>query len=180
MMNRNTGFPPQGNHMPCHRGHASFVPPTPHSCGRSANGGCLPDSRRLPAEGSPKNGPSCPLSRNSRDSSLGHSQNRPRTVPAQNRNDGSGCGCGRGEDKCKRLLEQIRAVDFALWETVLYLDVYPHSCDALETYHKLKAQCEALRREYETACGPLTATGNHSISSWDWMSKPFPWEYDAD
>ena len=50
----------------------------------------------------------------------------------------------------------------------------------VETYHKLKAQCEALRREYETACGPLTATGNHSISSWDWMSKPFPWEYDAD
>ena len=104
--------------------------------------------------------------------------NRPRAVAVESRNNGCGCGC---ENKaCKQLLDQIRAVDFALWETILYLDVYPHSCDALETYHKLKAQSEALRREYEAACGPLTATGNLSTTSWDWVSTPFPWEYDAD
>ena len=90
-----------------------------------------------------------------------------------------GCGCG-GNSSCKLLMDQIRAVDFALYETVLYLDVYPNSCDALETYHKLKAQHEALRREYEATCGPLTAFGNQSTASWDWMGKPFPWEYDAD
>ena len=81
---------------------------------------------------------------------------------------------------CQKLMEQIRAVDFALYETVLYLDVYPHSCDALETYHKLKAQQKELYREYEALCGPLTAFGNESQTSWDWMGKPFPWEYDAD
>ena len=96
----------------------------------------------------------------------------------QNRGDGEGCGNGRGD--CNRLMEQIRAVDFALYETVLYLDAYPHSCDALETYHKLKAQSEVLHKEYETTCGPLTAFGNNSTTSWDWMSQPFPWEYDAD
>ena len=96
------------------------------------------------------------------------------------RNGGCGCGCGgHNGTSCAKLMEQIRAVDFALWETVLYLDVYPHSCDALETYHKLKAQSEALHREYESQCGPLTANGNQSTSSWDWMNKPFPWEYDA-
>jgi hypothetical protein len=81
---------------------------------------------------------------------------------------------------CHTLMDQIRAVDFALYETVLYLDVYPHSCDALETYHKLKAQSHALHEEYESVCGPLTAFGNRSTASWDWMSKPCPWEYDAD
>ena len=92
----------------------------------------------------------------------------------------SRCGCGGNEDGGTHLMEQIRAVDFALYETVLYLDVYPHSCDALETYHKLKAQSEALHAEYETAHAPLTAFGNKSDTSWDWMGKPFPWEYDAD
>ena len=108
----------------------------------------------------------------------------------------SGCGCGSNPNNgngngnhngacgnhssCNRLMDQIRAVDFALYETVLYLDVYPNSCDALETYHKLKAQREALRKEYEASCDPLTAFGNQSTASWDWMSKPFPWEYDAE
>ena len=62
---------------------------------------------------------------------------------------------------------------------ILYLDVYPHSCDALETYRKLKAQSDALHAEYESVCGPLTAFGNKG-DSWDWMGKPFPWEYDAE
>lgn len=109
-------------------------------------------------------------------------QNHDHAVPAMNRGNGCGCGCGNGTDNasCKHLMDQIRAVDFALYETVLYLDVYPHSCDALETYRKLKAQSEALHAEYEASCAPLTAFGNKSDSSWDWMNKPFPWEYDAD
>lgn len=111
-------------------------------------------------------------------------QTRDHAVPALNHGSNCGCSCGNGNGtdtaSCKRLMDQIRAVDFALYETVLYLDVYPHSCDALETYRKLKAQSEALHAEYEASCAPLTAFGNRSDSTWDWMSKPFPWEYDAD
>ena len=77
-------------------------------------------------------------------------------------------------------MEQIRAVDFALYEVILYLDVYPHCHEALETYHKLKERSEALHREYESALGPITAFGNESTTTWDWMKKPFPWEYDAE
>ena len=94
--------------------------------------------------------------------------------------EGGSCGCEGGSVSvnCRKLIEQIRSIDFALYETVLYLDVYPHSCDALETYRKLRAQSEALHAEYEASCGPLTAFGNKG-NAWDWMSKPFPWEYDA-
>ncbi len=81
---------------------------------------------------------------------------------------------------CQKLTEQIRAVDFALYEVILYLDVYPDACDALETYHKLLAQRKALHAEYEAAVGPITAFGNQSTTHWDWMKKPFPWEYNAD
>ena len=93
-----------------------------------------------------------------------------------------GCGHDHGSApvSCRKLMEQIRAVDFALYEVILYLDVYPHSCDALETYHKLKAQREALRKEYENTHGPLTAFTNESGTSWDWIGSPFPWEYGAE
>ncbi len=98
-----------------------------------------------------------------------------------------GCGCNHsdGESRgnrrdCDKLMQQIRAVDFALYEVILYLDVYPHSCDALETYHKLLADSKALHRAYESTVGPITAFGNESTTAWDWMKKPFPWEYDAE
>ncbi len=93
---------------------------------------------------------------------------------------GSGCGCNQNDETCRQLLSRLQAIDFALYELVLYLDVYPQSCDALETYHKLKAQHEALCQEYEEVCGPLTAFGNKSHTTWDWMSHPAPWEYGAE
>ena len=101
--------------------------------------------------------------------------------PSRTPRESGSCGCEGSSVSinCRKLMEQIRAVDFALYETVLYLDAYPHSCDALETYRKLSAQSEALHAEYEVSCGPLTAFGNRG-DTWDWMSKPFPWEYDAE
>ena len=141
------------NHAPCPGGNSNM--PRPSGCGCGMNGAHHHDH--------------------------GH-DGRERAIPIGSRGNGCGCESRSGADTatCKRLMDQIRAVDFALYETVLYLDVYPHSCDALETYHKLKAQSEALRAEYEATCAPLTAFGNKSDTSWDWMGKPFPWEYDAD
>ena len=96
----------------------------------------------------------------------------------------TGCGCGRSNDQqntcaCAGLLAKIRAVDFALYELVLYLDAYPDCRDALDTYHKLLCRKRELIAEYESTCGPLTAFGNESHTSWDWIDKPFPWEYSA-
>ncbi|MBR6781652.1 MAG: spore coat protein CotJB [Clostridia bacterium] len=112
--------------------------------------------------------------------SVPYGNGSPCSTPRTPRESGA-CGCDGGSVSinCKKLMEQIRTVDFALYETVLYLDVYPHSCDALETYRKLRAQSEALHAEYEAACGPLTAFGNRG-DTWDWMSGPFPWEYGAE
>ena len=163
MMNRNNGIPACGSRAHGRCGGTSYTPSPTCSCG---GGTQTAPSRSAPR--SPQNG------------GCGCAPTRSRPLPAQSRGDCREGGCGCEQDRCARLLAQIRAVDFALWETVLYLDVYPHSCDALESYHKLKAQSAVLRREYESACGPLTATGNQSATSWDWFGKPFPWEYGAD
>ena len=172
MMNQYYGFQGRGGRFDCDRAPyrrpmnrsgmmGNQIPRNSGGCGCGMNrGGPLPYGR--------ENGQHTPDERE-------HS--RPTAV--------GGCGCNRNETlrdtgACHRLMEQIRAVDFALYETVLYLDVYPHSCDALETYRKLMEQREALHKEYEMTHGPLTAFGNQSTTSWDWMNKPFPWEYDAD
>ena len=78
-----------------------------------------------------------------------------------------------------RELNQIRAIDFAIQETVLYLNAYPGCRQALEFYHHLIAQRKQLMEHYEKEHGPLTMYGNTSHSSWDWIEGPWPWEPDA-
>lgn len=80
---------------------------------------------------------------------------------------------------CKALMEQIRALDFAIVETALYLNAYPENCEALAYYHELTDKREVLAHSYEQHCGPLTIGGNKSVNTWDWTHGPWPWECDA-
>ena len=85
------------------------------------------------------------------------------------------CNC----NNCKKQLDALRALDFAIQETVLYLDAYPECMEALHYYHSLIEQRAQLVESYETNCAPLTMYGNRCHQSWDWVSKPWPWEFDA-
>lgn len=100
--------------------------------------------------------------------------------------DGSGIGMReesmsgrRGKTSGAHLLQEIRALEFAIVEVVLYLDAYPCDGRALKLYHRLMDQRAPLVAEYEASVGPLTAFGNVSRCSWDWVNKPFPWEREA-
>lgn len=98
----------------------------------------------------------------------------------QNQNGDCGCGCGQDTGDCHKLLRQIQTVDFALYEVILYLDAYPEDCEALATYHKLLTRRNTLVAAYEETCGPITAFGNVSTTSWDWVKTASPWEYPDD
>lgn len=78
-----------------------------------------------------------------------------------------------------QLLNEIRAIDFALIETVLYLDAYPDHPQAMEYYHRLREQSEKLREQYQHRFGPLTGFENMSRNSWDWAKEAWPWEAEA-
>ena len=80
---------------------------------------------------------------------------------------------------CRTVMNRLRAVDFALTETVLYLDAYPENRQALEYYHSLLEQREECMAIYQKSCGPLSMYGNTSHTSWDWVAGPWPWEPDA-
>ncbi len=98
----------------------------------------------------------------------------PQAIPSVR---GEGCGCEDRSHDCSKILKQLRTVDFALYEVILYLDAYPDHCDAMELYHKLLQRRHDLIVSYEASCGPLTAYGNVSQTSWDWVKAPAPWEY---
>jgi spore coat protein JB len=77
-------------------------------------------------------------------------------------------------------LERLRKVDFALIDTVLYLDMYPCCKKALDHYHKLKEEREALMSALAKDCDmPMTSFANESGDSWVWTKGPWPWEPSA-
>ena len=74
------------------------------------------------------------------------------------------------------LLRKIQEIDFSLYETILYLDVYPHCAEALSYYHTLLEKKKALTAQYEREIAPLTFAGNTSRTEWNWINSPWPWQ----
>ena len=78
----------------------------------------------------------------------------------------------------KMLLNDIRALDFAMLETGLYLNGY--DCDEALSY--FKATSEARERavcEYEKQYGPLRMKSGADSGKWAWAKGPWPWESEA-
>ena len=91
------------------------------------------------------------------------------------RTPSSGCGYDRNDTK---LLRRLQVVNFARYDTILYLDAYPDCRKALDYYHKLLEMQRRLVAEYESKHGPVTAFGHESKDSWLWTTTPWPWEAD--
>ncbi len=85
-------------------------------------------------------------------------------------------GNGTNKNECKGLLEKLCEIEFSLIDTVLYLDAYPHSGEALAYYKKLKAEREELIRTLSMSYGkPMTMFDNCG-DTWSWTEGPWPWE----
>ncbi|MBO5938834.1 MAG: spore coat protein CotJB [Clostridia bacterium] len=98
--------------------------------------------------------------------------------------ENGGCGCNQPpaipSTRCKALLGKLQSLDFSIVDTVLYLDAYPDSREALSHYHKLCEERDALLRALREDCRmPMTSFENASRDSWDWTKGPWPWEADA-
>ena len=90
-----------------------------------------------------------------------------------------GCGCGGNTNDCKKLMRELQTVEFALVDTVLYIDAYPCSSEALAYYHKLRQERMEILSKMAHCNTPLTNLDNTSENSWDWTNAPWPWEFDA-
>ena len=74
------------------------------------------------------------------------------------------------------LLKKIQSADFAIYDTVLYLDGHPDNKKALEFYRQHRDALKELKDEYARRFGPLTIYENYDNDTWRWVDKPWPWE----
>ena len=79
-------------------------------------------------------------------------------------------------DKAKTPLTELMALQFAITELALYLDMHPEDREALELFRDYAARSETARAAYEKNNGPLTKQNAGMNGSWDWTCDPWPWD----
>ena len=73
------------------------------------------------------------------------------------------------------LMRKIQEVDFALYETTLYLDTHPCDEKALKLHKEYAEASKELKKHYSEMFGPLTPAHNMQ-DAWEWVCGPWPWE----
>lgn len=77
-------------------------------------------------------------------------------------------------------MRKLQTVDFSIIDTVLYLNAYPDSCEALKYYHKLKEERKGIMEALSQSCDmPITNFENANTDKWVWTDSPWPWELSA-
>lgn len=80
------------------------------------------------------------------------------------------------EKQCK-MLADIRAVQFALNDLNLFLDINPECCEALAEFNRLSQCLHQMLERYECEFGPLYNFGvSPGGNAWKWNNSPWPWQ----
>ena len=86
----------------------------------------------------------------------------------------------RPNGNCRQAMNRLQTIDFSMVDTVLYLDAYPDSQEALAYYHKLHEERQRLLDSMAAEhCPPISAMDVHSQNAWSWVEGPWPWEPEA-
>lgn len=74
------------------------------------------------------------------------------------------------------MLKEIMAVNFAVLETVLYLNTHPEDRTVLNLHNELAEELMRLMMEYQERYGPLRPTYPDAEFPWQYIDEPWPWE----
>ena len=87
------------------------------------------------------------------------------------------CNSCSENSECKRMLAYLQKIEFSMIDTIIYLDAYPCSEEALNYYHKLKEERAKVIEALSDKCNmPITSYDNVSTEKWFWVDSPWPWE----
>lgn len=73
-------------------------------------------------------------------------------------------------------LEEIQAVDFVVYELVLYLDTHPNDSQAIQQYNQYIHYSKQLKAKFEALYGPLHFSVAKNLQQWEWSDQPWPWQ----
>ena len=76
--------------------------------------------------------------------------------------------------KRQEMIEQIKALNFAIIELGLYLDTHPDDQKALCMHREYCKEVKDLKDKYQKMYGPLTIF--YPCNKWRWIENPWPWE----
>ena len=71
----------------------------------------------------------------------------------------------------------IDALNFAMIDLNLYLDIYPNDANRIKLYNEYNKKTNDLISKYNNTYEPLTLSGNElNEVPWSWEDSPWPWE----
>lgn len=76
-------------------------------------------------------------------------------------------------------LHELQALCFATAELSMYLDTHKDDREAFELFRSYARLQKEGVAAYEKQYGPLTAAAAADGAAYDWLSDPWPWEYEA-
>lgn len=79
----------------------------------------------------------------------------------------------------KKLIRELQLIDFSMIDTVLYLNAYPNSAEALDYYQKLRGERNKILDTLKDMGEPISSMDSSSATDWNWVDGPWPWEIDA-
>ncbi len=79
----------------------------------------------------------------------------------------------------QKLLQKFQEANFAVVETVLYLDTHPGDKSALACYDQYVEMRDAAMKAYTEKFGPLENLALSPSDRFSWVDNPWPWEVDA-
>jgi len=78
--------------------------------------------------------------------------------------------------KCN-LMRELQEADFALYDTVLYLNTHPCDKEALAYYQCIRETAEKLACRYNENVAAITHKDVSVCGGrWEWIDTPWPWE----
>ena len=80
----------------------------------------------------------------------------------------------RNDCERRRMIMEIRELDFSIIELGLYLDTHPEDQRALCLHRKYVKELKELKDKYQKVYGPLSIY--FPCNKWRWIEEPWPWE----
>lgn len=82
------------------------------------------------------------------------------------------------EKRCINLdmLAEIRELQFAVLETVLFLNTHPEDMAVLNLRNSFARDLCDLMQEYQNKYGLLRASFPGADYPWQWIDEPWPWQ----